>query len=115
MYIIGDNNRLTRYALSTPWDISTAAFDNYFLNTAYRFGTYQSTYPQVMGIEFSDDGTSLYLPIYASGMFQMRLSTPYDISTATYRPGQLYTEEWYDPFNVPNARAATFKPDGTKV
>lgn len=111
MYVIGDNNRLTRYTLGVAWDLTTAAFDNYFFNTAYLFGGYK----QLLGMEFSPDGTSLYISAFTNGVYQLRLSTPYDLTTATYKPGIMYAEDQYDTFNVPNAEALAFNNTGTKV
>jgi len=70
-----------QYTLSTAWNVSTASYDS------------KSFTPSEMSV--SDDfmlnaaGTILYMPItssntYGHGIAQYTLSTPYDISTATF-------------------------------
>lgn len=78
------SDRIYQYSMSTAWDISTASYDNVslFVGSGNSLGFVQST-PE--GIYFKYDGTVLYI-IGRSGDFihQLNLSTPWDITTASY-------------------------------
>ena len=80
------NDRIYQYSMSTAWDISTASYDNVNLfvgsGNSLGLGFVQSA---IEGIYFKYDGTVLYI-IGRSGDFihQVDLSTPWDISTASY-------------------------------
>ena len=78
------NDRIYQYSMSTAWDISTASYDNVnlFVGSGNSLGLLQ-TIPE--GIYFKYDGTVLYI-IGRSGDFihQVNLSTPWDVSTASY-------------------------------
>jgi DNA-binding beta-propeller fold protein YncE len=64
-----------QYSLSTAWDVSTATYDT------VSFGTTGETTPQCL--EFSADGTSLYVGGSAgNGIDQYTLTTAWDLSTA---------------------------------
>jgi hypothetical protein len=60
-----------QYALSTPWDVSTASYAG-----SYAVGTY------AFGIAFNSSGTSAYFAD-AGTVRQRTLSTPWDITTAS--------------------------------
>jgi len=73
-----DDDTIHQYTLSTAWDISTGSYASKTLVT-----TSAETNPRA--VEFNDDGTRLF--VGGSGtqvVAQYSLSTPYDISTATY-------------------------------
>ena len=78
------NDRIYQYSMSTAWDISTASYDNInlFVGSGNSLGFVQNS-PD--GIYFKYDGTVLYI-IGRSGDFihQVDLSTPWDVSTASY-------------------------------
>jgi sugar lactone lactonase YvrE len=78
MYVIGTSgDDVNEYDLSTAWDISTASYlQNFSVAT-------EETSP--IGISFLDDGTKMYV-IGSTGddVNQYDLSTPWDVSTASY-------------------------------
>jgi hypothetical protein len=79
MYVTGDaNNSIYQYALSTPWDLSTASYTSKSLNTAA-----QDTL--IQGIFISADGINLFLCGAANDtIYQYALATPWDLSTGSY-------------------------------
>ncbi len=79
LYLLGQaSDDINEYALSTPYDISTASFTQIALSVAA-----QETTPT--GMTFNDDGTTLYVIGYiGDDVNEYALSTPYDISTASF-------------------------------
>lgn len=78
MYVIGTSgDDVNQYALSTPFDISTATF-----MFSYDVGPQEST-PK--GVCFNNDGTKMYVcGTSGDDVNQYALSTPFDVSTATF-------------------------------
>ena len=72
-----------QYSLSTPWDITTTSYDDKSFSPLD-----QEASPS--GVFLSDDGSKLYVTGFAHSeegndlVHQYSLSTPYDISTASY-------------------------------
>jgi len=79
MYIVGINrDTIWQYSLSTPWDITTATYASKSKDVSA-----QDTSPQ--SITFGDDGYKMYvLGSTNDRIFQYTLSTPWDVSTATF-------------------------------
>ena len=105
VYIVGTtNDTIYQYALGTAWDISTASYDNKSFSVAG-----QDLTPG--GLFFKPDGTKVYIigPTNDT-IYQYTLSTPWDISTASYdsKSFLVQTQE-----GTPTE--LFFKPDGTKV
>lgn len=102
MYVIGSvSDSVHEYDLSTAWDVTTASFLQSFSVSA------QDTIPQ--DIFFKDDGTVMYV-VGDSGndINQYALSTPWDISTATYSMNFLVSGQSSEPVGT------FFKPDGSQ-
>ena len=96
--------KVAQYALSTPWDISTSAYEAKFKDVGA-----QATAPT--GVFFKDDGTKMYvLCSTTTNVYQYALSTPWDVSTATYE-----TKFKDVGGEGTNTHALTFKPDGSKM
>lgn len=79
MYIVGTSrDTIWQYSLSKAWDITTASYAS-----KSKLVNSQDTAPQ--SIEFGDNGTKMYmLGSTNDRIFQYTLTTPWDISTATY-------------------------------
>ena len=79
MYIVGSaRDTIWQYSLSTAWNITTATYASKSKSVSA-----QDTAPQ--SIEFGDNGTKMYmLGSTNDRIFQYTLTTPWDISTATY-------------------------------
>ena len=79
LYVIGySTDFISQFNLTTPYDISTATFDAIALNVS---GQEASPYTML----FNNDGTALYvMGISGNDINEYTLSTPYDISTATF-------------------------------
>ncbi len=79
MYIVGiDRDTIYQYSLSTAWDVSTSTYASKSKDVSV-----QDTNPQ--SLAFSDDGSKMYiLGSTNDRIFQYTLSTPWDVSTATY-------------------------------
>jgi len=104
MYLVGTNSDLVlQYSLSTPWDVSTASYDNVSISAPATYGLY-----------FKDDGTKMYTTGFDAnftGVRSFSLSTGFDLSTAT---DDLST---YSSIAVTggNPFSAVLNPDGTKM
>lgn len=105
LYTTGtSSDRVGEFILSTPWDVSTASSPVKSLSVSARDSTARE-------ITFSSDGTKLY---YLGGtnatIYQYTLTTPFNISTATFASKSLSvnTQE-----STPQGLA--FSSDGTKV
>jgi DNA-binding beta-propeller fold protein YncE len=105
MYIVGiDRDTVYQYSLSTAWDVSTATYASKSKDVSA-----QDTNPQ--SLAFSDDGTKMYiLGSTNDRIFQYTLSSPWDVSTATYASKFLSVASQE---NSPLAMA--FSSDGKKV
>lgn len=69
---------LFQYSLSTAWDVSTASYNS----VSYALPT-DITIPS--GMFFNSDGTKYYIPCRGSDyIYELALSTAYDISTSSY-------------------------------
>ena len=97
MYITGDqNNKIYEYNLSSAFDISTATFNQDLTMTAIDV--------EPFGIEWSPDGKRLFVVgTRGNGVDLWKLTTPWDISTATH-------EEFY--FIGGNPSGIHISPDG---
>jgi len=105
VYVTGYNtNTVYQYTLSTPWDVSTATYDS-------KSKDVSSQDDEVRGLHFKSDGTKMYvLGAQNNNMYQYTLSTPWDVSTATYdsKLKDVSSEDIYP-------RGCTFAADGSKM
>lgn len=91
------------YRTLLGWDVTVASF-SHRLNVSAQEGT-------VSGVEFKPDGTKMYIVgISADSVFQYGLTTPWDLSTASYDGISVYVGD--QDFNP---RDVTFRPDGTRM
>jgi sugar lactone lactonase YvrE len=79
MYMWGyTNKKVFQYTLSTPFDLATASYDSVSFSVA---GQDSNPYD----IAFNNDGSKMYMVGYSNKkVFQYTLSTPFDLSTASY-------------------------------
>ena len=105
MYILGyTNGTVFQYTLSTPWNVSTATYDNVSKSVSS-----QESAPR--GVAFNSDGTKMYIVGYTNGtVFQYTLSTPWNVSTATY---DSISKDISSQDSAP--RDITFNSDGSKM
>ena len=80
MFVLDFTGYIDEYTLSTPFDVSTASYDG--INERFDVSGQDST-PQ--DVAFSNDGTKM-LVLGAAGIDinEYTLSTPFDVSTASY-------------------------------
>lgn len=112
LYITDDGvDDIFQFTLSTPWDITTAAY------TAIK-ESIGNTY----GLFISSDGSSMYI-MQQTGLKQCAMSTPYDITTLNYSSptNSLVFNSTNYTANLPSTKINTrealnfaFSPDGTK-
>lgn len=95
-----------QYTLITPWHLGNVSYDNIYLDVSA-----QEIGPNALF--FSEDGIKLYVTGGVSDRVrQYTLSTPWDISTATYDGNSYY---FYNTFSSnPNVTGLCFKPNGMK-
>jgi len=105
MYVVGDgNDSVYSYTLSTPWSVATATFGG----VTFSVGA-QDTQPK--DVSFKPDGTKMYVTASLNdAIFQYTLSTPWDISTATYD-----NTTFSIALQASDLISVSFKPDGTKM
>lgn len=97
MFIVGDvGDKVYEYALSTPFDISTANF------------TVSISISSPTGVEFNDDGTKMYICSLNSKIIEYNLTTGFDISTSSFNTDFDISE---DTFTLD----VEFNNDGTKM
>lgn len=102
MYMLGDaGDDVNQYALSTPWDVTTATYQKVFTSTLGSANR---------GFTFHPDGTSVYIiDTTARYIYRYYFSTGWDVGTFTATYDSLFINEDASPINV------TFYPDGTKM
>ena len=104
LYSGGDTSSIYQYTLSTPWDVSTASYDSVSFSIASQDST-------PTGLYFTPDGSRMFmLGIVSNIIYQYTLSTPWDISTASYD-----TVSFSVAAQVAQARSIDFGRDGAKV
>ena len=103
MYVLGlTNQAIYQYTLSTAWDVSTASYDSVSLNVST-----EDTSPRA--IVFSIDGKNMFmLGSTNSTVYKYTLTTPWDLSTASYA-SQSFSVASEDASSI----GMTFRADGT--
>ena len=102
MYVIGNvGDDVNEYDLSTPWDISTASYNQNFSVSARESGPTE--------VRFKSDGTKMFVTGYTGDdVNEYSLSTPWDVSTASYVTNTSSTGDT-------GQYGLTFATDGTKM
>ena len=103
MFITGGaNDSVYEYALSTGFDVSTAAY-----TTAFSVASQDNT---VQGISFNSDGTKMFVVgLQNDSVYEYSLSTGFDISTSSYVQSFSVASEETAP------RGLDFNASGTKM
>ena len=94
------NDRIQKYELTTPWDLSTIRGIEPLLTVSYEDGA-----PR--GFEFSSDGRAVFVT-GDTNAFQYTLKEPYDLRDAEFSGIQT-------TFTGTTQRALTINNDGTKI
>jgi len=104
MYIMGYNNKTVyQYTLSTPWNVSTATYDSISKSVSSQDGAPRA-------VAFNSDGSKMYIVGSNNGtVYQYTLSTPWNVSTATYDTSKSVSSQDGVPYDV------AFNSDGTKM
>jgi len=104
MYIVGGYNKTVfQYTLSTPWNVGTATYDTVSVSVSS-----QDSSPY--GVAFNSDGSKMYILGYTNKtVFQYTLSTPWNVSTATYDTSKSISSQESTPY------AVAFNSDGSKM
>lgn len=78
LYVLGEfNNEVFQYTLPTPWSLSGASYASKSVSVLTQEAT-------ARGLEFSTDGTKMYVCGFNKTVYQYALSTAWDVSTASY-------------------------------
>ncbi len=105
IYVLGQVNKtIYQYSLSVAWDIDTATY----ASKSFYVGGYDTN---TRTFEISTDGTKLYTIGWTNDtIYQFTLSTPWDISTASYTSKSFsVASQCTDSANM------QFKPDGLSL
>jgi len=84
-YVAGQTDYVYQYTLSSAYDASTASYANKSFSTASQI----SGVP--WGVDFDNTGAKMYVIGSGGSVFQYTLSTPWDVSTASYASKTLDT------------------------
>lgn len=105
LFVVGyDNDQVYQYALTTPYDITSASYSG----NSFYVGS-EETYP--FGIAFSSDGTKMFIAgTNSDRIHQYNLGTAFDITSATYSGNSLYVGS---EDGAPRG-GITFSKDGSK-
>jgi DNA-binding beta-propeller fold protein YncE len=105
MYIIGANDTVYQYTLSTAWDVSTASYASKSYNIP------PGDDPAPISVTFSSDGTKMFISgDNSNNILQYTLSTAWDVSTASYASKSFsVTSQETSPYGL------VFSSDGTKM
>ncbi|REK52733.1 MAG: hypothetical protein DWQ49_12510, partial [Bacteroidetes bacterium] len=100
MFVVGSTQgAVEEYALSTPWDISTAAYtDRFFVNAT------DTPY----ALDISQDGRYLYTTGTGAEYYWWEMSTPWDITSTQYL-------DVANNLSVLTAGGVTISNDGTRL
>ena len=103
MFVVGSGGKdVNEYTLSTQFDVSTASFVDAFSVVS------QETVPQ--GVAFSSNGTKMFVVgIVGGGVNEYTLSTPFDVSTASFVDAFSVASQDTTPTGV------AFSSNGTKM
>lgn len=108
MYVIGASGRaIVEYTLTTPFDVSTAAYDG--VGEELDVSPYE-TNPRAMA--FSTSGDKLFVLGDDDSISEFTLASSFDISAATYQGA---SEEFSVSSQETNPRGLTFSNDGLKM
>ena len=104
MYVLGANtDTVYQYALTAPWSVSTAAYESISFSVAA-----EDTAPT--GLFFKPDGSMMYMVGQTNDIVrQYVVSTPWDVSTASYLQGFSVTGQESLPTDL------SFTLDGTRM
>lgn len=105
LYICGPSSSSAhQYTLSTPYDLSTGSYASKTINLSS-----QELYP--CGLIFNNDGSSMYVVGSQNDtVYQYTLSTPFDLSTASYASKSLDGSS-----EQSSSTGLAFNSDGTKI
>jgi hypothetical protein len=104
MYIVGGNQYVYQYTLSTADNVSTATYDS----LSKEIGTQEGT---PLGLAFSSDGLKMFVVgSNQDKVFQYTLSTAWNVSTATYASISFSVSS-----QQTTPRGLVFSSDGTKM
>ena len=108
MFVVGDTgNYINEYTLSPPFDVSTASYAG---NTERFSVAGQETSP--FGMAFSNDGTKMFVVgNIGNDISEYTLSTPFDVSTASYDDDEKFSVAGQDD----NPQGMAFSNDGAKM
>jgi hypothetical protein len=96
-----DNGVVDEYSFGTPWDITTLVS----VTPSFNNGQGENS---IQAIRFKPDGTKFYLVGNAKDtIYQWDLSTPFDLSTATFVAGS--------PGGIGGNFSFTLHPEGTSI
>ena len=104
MYVADTGDNVFEYSLSTAWDVSTATYTGNSLNVFLQDSV-------VTGIKVKPDGTAFYLSGDSNDtIFQYSMSTPWDLSTASYASKSLSVAA-----QETNPQDLAFNADGSEL
>ena len=101
-FVLGGTS-IYQYSLSTAWDISTASYDS----KSFSVVTQEST---PYAITLNPTGSKLCVVGAGLSVYQYTLSTPFDVSTASYDSVSLSVSS-----NLSFALALSFNSDGSRI
>lgn len=104
MYVLGINETVFQYSLSTAWVVSSASYDSVSFSVSDKESTLAN------GLYFSPDGTKMYvLGANSDSVHYYSLSTAWVVSSASFISStSIFSQS-------ANSHGIWFKPDGTRM
>jgi 6-phosphogluconolactonase (cycloisomerase 2 family) len=104
MYMVGSQDDVYQYSLTTPWDVGTASYDSIFKDVSAEDTT-------INDLAFKPDGTKMYIAGSANEkVYQYSLTTPWDVGTASY--DSIFKDVSAEDTDI---TGVFFKPDGLSM
>jgi len=108
LFVVGDNDDVVEYDLSTAWDVSTASYNG----SSREFDvSNEDTAPR--GLSFTPDGKRMFIVgDNGNDLIQYDLSTAWQVNTASYSGA---ASELDVSGEDTSPRTLFFKPDGSRI
>ena len=106
MYVVGFNDKIFEYALTTPFTVSTASYSS-GEDCDFTSVRADDDSDRTQDLKFNSDGTAVFVALRDDGILKISLSTPYDVSTCDVAGRETHTVR-------AEIREISFSSDGSR-
>ena len=104
-------NTVYEIDLATPWQIDTATYNSVSLSVTSEIGTFNT----IKDINFKSNGSVMYVTEQNGVMYHYNLTTPWDLSTASYGSKSFDFESYITFANPGQIHGFRWRPDGSEI